>query len=235
MASAGVRPKYCIIGEPTSMQIVTANKGIETFVATVTGTESHSSLAPRAVNAVEYAARFVTALSDLGRERAATGPYDDGFDLPHTTIHTGVFHGGTALNIVPRLCEVEFEFRYLPTEDAAELRATIERIAADLTAAMPVEGDVGIIVRKFADLPGIDTPLDSPAVQATLALTPVAGTGKVAYGTEAGLFAAALDAPAVICGPGAIAVAHKPDEYVEFDQLRTCDDFLVALGDSLAG
>jgi acetylornithine deacetylase len=233
MAAAGLRPEYCIIGEPTSMQVVTANKGIETFVATVTGTESHSSLAPRAVNAVEYAARMVTALADLARRRAIDGPFDEGFDLPHTTIHTGVFHGGTALNIVPRLCELEFEYRYLPTEDAAELRASVDRIVADLMAMMPDEGDVGILVEKRADLPGINTPLDSPAVLAASKLTPVPGTAKVAYGTEAGLFRDALNAPAVICGPGAIAAAHKPDEYVEIDQLRICDDFMTALGESL--
>ena len=235
MAAAGLRPEYCIIGEPTSMQVVTANKGIETFFATVTGTESHSSLAPRAVNAVEYAARFVTALSDLARRRASDGPFDDGFDLHHTTIHTGVFHGGTALNIVPRLCELEFEYRYLPTEDAAALRATVDGIAADVMAMMPDEGDVGILVQKHADLPGINTPLDSPAVAAASKLTPVPGTGKVAYGTEAGLFRDALNAPSVICGPGAIAAAHRPDEYVEVEQLRICDDFMVALGESLTG
>ncbi len=234
MAAAGLRPEYCIIGEPTSMQVVTANKGIETFVATVTGTESHSSLAPRAVNAVEYGARLVTALSDLARQRTSDGPFDEGFDLPHATIHTGVFHGGTALNIVPRLCEFEFEYRYLPNEDAAELRATVDRLAAEVMAMMPDEGDVGIIVEKRCDLPSINTPLDSPAVLAAAKLTPVSGTGKVAYGTEAGLFRDALNAPSVICGPGAIAAAHKPDEYVEVDQLQMCDDFMVALGKSLA-
>jgi acetylornithine deacetylase len=234
MAAAGVTPEYCIIGEPSAMQVVTANKGIETFVATVTGTESHSSLAPRAVNAVEYAARMVTGLSDLARRRAVDGPFDDGFDLPHTTIHTGVFHGGTALNIVPRLCEVEFEYRYLPIENAAELRASVDRIVADVVAMMPDEDGVGIVIEKRADLPGINTPLDSPAVVAAGKLTPVPGTGKVAYGTEAGLFRDALNAPSVICGPGAIAAAHKPDEYVEIEQLRICDDFMTALGESLA-
>jgi len=234
MAAAALHPQYTIVGEPSSMQVVTAHKGIDTFVVTVTGTESHSSLAPRAVNAVEYAARFVTGLSDLARKRAAEGPFDDAFDMPHTTIHTGVIRGGTALNIVPRHCEVEFEYRYLPGEDPDELRQTIEKIAAEVMAQMPDIGDVGIMIRRRAGFPSLDTSPDSPAVAAVDKLTPVDGTSKVAYGTEAGLFAEAFNAPTVVCGPGAIAVAHKPDEYVEVSQLDTCDGFMDALGRSLA-
>ena len=233
MAAAGLQVEYTIVGEPTSMQVVTAHKGIDTFVATVTGTESHSSLAPRAVNAVEYAARFITALSDLARRRAAEGPFDNAFDMPHTTIHTGVVQGGTALNIVPRLCELEFEYRYLPGESPAELRATIDSIAAEVQADMPDIGDVGIMIRRRAGFPSLDTSPDSPAVAAVGRLTPVSGMAKVAYGTEAGLFAEALKAPTVVCGPGAIAAAHKPDEYVEAEQLDICDDFMIALGESL--
>ncbi len=234
MAAADLRPQYCIVGEPSSMQVVTAHKGIEAFVATVSGSEIHSSLAPRAVNAVEYAARLVVALADLAKQRAVEGPFDEDFDLPHTTIHPGVIHGGTALNIVARHSEVEFEFRYLPGESAAELRAKIEAIAADIAGMMPDIDDVGIMVRKRAGFPDLDTPLESPAVAAVAALTPVPGTSKVAYGTEAGLFAEALNAPTIVCGPGEIAVAHKPDEYVEIEQLAICDDFMDALGRSLA-
>lgn len=235
MAAANLRPEYCIVGEPSSMQVVTAHKGIQTFVATISGTEIHSSLAPRAVNAVEYGARLVAALADLAKERAAEGPFDDDFDLPHTTVHPGVIHGGTALNIVAKECEVEFEFRYLPGESATQLRATIDRIAADVAALMPDTDDVGVIVRQRAGFPDLDTPPDSPAVAAVAALTPVPGTAKVAYGTEAGLFAEALNAPTVVCGPGEIAVAHKPDEYVAREQLDICDDFMDALGQSLTG
>lgn len=235
MAAAGLRPEYTIVGEPTSMQVVTAHKGIETFEATVTGTESHSSLAPQAVNAVEYAARFVTALSDLAREKEKNGPFDHDFDLPHTTVHTGIIRGGTALNIVPRNCEIEFEYRIMPGESVAELRAEFHRIARSIAEEMPDLGDVGIVLRDRSGFPALNTPEDSPIVSKVASLTPVAGTGKVAYGTEAGLFAEALRVPAVVCGPGAIAQAHKPDEWVEKAQLDLCDGFLGALGESLAG
>ncbi|NND03882.1 MAG: acetylornithine deacetylase, partial [Acidimicrobiia bacterium] len=184
MAAAGLRPEYTIVGEPSSMQVVTAHKGIETFEATVTGTEAHSSLAPQAVNAVEYAARFVTALSDLAREKQEHGPFDHDFDLPHTTVHTGIIRGGTALNIVPRNCEIEFEYRIMPGESVEEMRAEFHRIADALTAQMPDLGDVGIVLRDRSGFPPLDTPDDSPAVARALSLTRVAGTGKVAYGTE---------------------------------------------------
>ena len=234
MAAAGIRPDYTIVGEPTSMQVVTAHKGIETFVATVSGTEAHSSLAPQAVNAVEYAARFVTGLSDLAREIAAEGPFDEEFDLPHTTVHTGVIHGGTALNIVPRHCEIEFEYRILPEENPEELKSRFHQIAHDVMSQMQDIGDVGIVIRKNAGFPALNTPPDSPAVAKVDALTPIDGTSKVAYGTEAGLFAAAMNAPAIVCGPGNIAQAHKPNEWIEGAQLDLCDDFLSALGESLA-
>ena len=234
MAAAGLRPKYTIVGEPSSMQVVTAHKGIETFEATVTGTEAHSSLAPQAVNAVEYAARFVTALSDLARDKEKNGPFDYDFDLPHTTVHTGIIRGGTALNIVPRNCEIEFEYRIMPGESVEELRAEFHRIAESITSQMADLGDVGIVLRDRSGFPALDTPQDAPAVAAVAALTPVPGTGKVAYGTEAGLFAEALRAPAIVCGPGAIAQAHKPNEWVEKAQLDLCDQFMVALGESLS-
>ena len=234
MAAAGLRPEYTIVGEPSSMQVVTAHKGIETFEATVTGTEAHSSLAPTAVNAVEYAARFVTALSDLARHKQEHGPFDHDFDVPHTTVHTGIIKGGTALNIVPRNCEIEFEYRIMPGESVEEIRAEFHRIADSITSRMPDLGDVGIVLRDRSGFPALNTPADSSAVAKVSALTPIRGTGKVAYGTEAGLFAEALNAPSIVCGPGAIAQAHKPDEWVEKKQLDICDDFMVALGQSLA-
>ena len=234
MAAAGLRPQYTVVGEPSSMQVVTAHKGIETFEATVTGTEAHSSLAPQAVNAVEYAARFVTALSDLAREKEKNGPFDHDFDLPHTTVHTGIIRGGTALNIVPRNCEIEFEYRILPGESVEAMRAEFHRIAQSVMEQMPDLGDVGIVLRDRSGFPALNTPDESPAVAKVAALTPIEGTGKVAYGTEAGLFAEALHAPSIVCGPGSIAQAHKPNEWVAKQQLDICDDFMVALGQSLA-
>ena len=160
--------------------------------------------------------------------------FDEAFDLPHTTVHTGIIRGGTALNIVPRHCEVEFEYRIMPGEDVDELKDRFNQIAQSVQAQMPDIGDVGIVIRRRSGFPALNTPQESPSVDKVEALTPVAGTTKVAYGTEAGLFAEALNAPAIVCGPGSIEQAHKPNEWIDKGQLDLCDDFLRALGRSLA-
>ncbi len=235
LVGAGVRARYCVVGEPTSMRVVTSHKGIYAYDVAVTGTEAHSSLAPRAVNAAEYAARLVVALQDIGREKAADGPFDDMFDIPHTTIHAGVIRSGTALNIVPRRATMEFEFRHLPQDDAKALRTRIERTADALAAEMAeTEPDTGIDLIMRAHLPALDTDPAAPVVAAVSALTDAAAIGKVAYGTEAGLFNDVLGVPTVVCGPGSIEQAHRPDEWVEISQVRACEAFVARLAGSLS-
>ncbi len=221
------RPYAAIIGEPTSMKVTIGHKGKRSARARVRGLECHSSLAPKGVNAVEVAARIVVHLSDMGRRFAAKGPYDHDYDVPHATVHTGIIHGGTALNIVPKDCHFDFEFRYLPENDPdalfGELRQFIER---DILPAMhKVSADTGVAFEDFPSFPGLNTPEDSEIVQLVKALTGANAVAKVAFGTEAGLFQEA-DIATVICGPGSIEQAHKPDEYVSLDQLGECEAFM---------
>src|SRR3546814_7120175 len=112
-----VKPVMCIVGEPTDMKVVVAHKGKKSTRVHVRGLEAHSSLAPQGVNAVEYAAEAIAYLKGMARRIAKDGPFDDLFDVAHTTVHTGVVKGGTALNIVPKDCWFDFEFRYLPEQD----------------------------------------------------------------------------------------------------------------------
>jgi acetylornithine deacetylase len=235
LVGAGVRASHCIVGEPTGMQVVTSHKGIYVFRATARGTEAHSSLAPRAVNAAEFAARLLVALQDLGRTKGAEGPFDPAFDVPHTTVHAGVIHAGTALNIVPSRAEMEFEFRHLPEDDPAAIRDRIETIVEQLTAEMtPIYPEAGIALVMRAHLPSLDTEPTTQVVRAVRALTDVDGLGKVAYGTEAGLFTEVLGVPTVVCGPGSIDQAHRPDEWIDVAQVRACEDFVARLGASLS-
>ncbi len=232
---AGIDASSCIVGEPTSMQVVTAHKGIYIYRAEAHGTEAHSSLAPRAVNAAEYAARLMVALQDLGRDKAVAGPFDPVFDIPHTTVHAGVIHAGTALNIIPASAELEFEFRHLPGDDPGEIQARIQQIADSLSSEM-AESDPSarLELRLTAHLPALDTALDAPVTTAVGALTSVDGVGKVAYGTEAALFEQTVGVPTVVCGPGSIAQAHKPDEWIEISQVNACAEFLGRLAKSLS-
>src|SRR5687768_811575 len=131
LARANVRPSGCLVGEPTLMSPVIAHKGKRSFRCAVRGLAAHSAYAPVAVNAVEAAAEAVAYLKRMARRIRDEGPFDHGFDVPHTTVHTGVIRGGTALNIVPHECSFDFEFRHLPQDDPdallSELRDHVSR------------------------------------------------------------------------------------------------------------
>ena len=114
LRDAPVRPLACIIGEPTEMKVIVGHKGKMSLRCRVRGRECHSSLAPQGVNAVEYAAEVIAYMRGMARRIAAEGPFDEDFDVAHSTVHTGTVHGGTALNIVPKDCDFDFEFRYVP-------------------------------------------------------------------------------------------------------------------------
>lgn len=229
IASLPARPRFCVVGEPTGMQVVTAHKGIGTYTAQIRGLERHSSLAPQGVNAVEYAARLIVFIQDLGRDLGVKGPFDAGYTVPHTTVHVGTVQGGTALNIVPGFCTFEFEIRNLPDEDAGPLLTHIEEYAAVLEKQMhEVDPRTGIEITSNVYLPGLSTPQDSEVVSWATRLLGRADTGKVAYGSEAGLFSEA-GIPSVLVGPGDIAQAHQADEFVSLEQLTLADRFVAGV------
>jgi acetylornithine deacetylase len=171
----------------------------------------------------------------MGRRFAADGPFDHDYDVPHNTVHTGLIAGGTALNIVPAECRFDFEFRYLPGTDPLALLAEVQDYAKRelLPRMQGIDKATGFDWEGISAFPGLDIALDEPVVQLAKALTGANATGKVAFGTEAGLFQQA-GIPTVICGPGSIAQAHKPDEYVALDQIAQCEAFLRRLIDRVA-
>jgi acetylornithine deacetylase len=227
LAEAGIKPSACIVGEPTQMQVVRAHKGKLSYRCHVRGFECHSSLAPKGVNAVEYAAEIVAYLTHMGRRFAAQGPYDRDFDIPHTTVHVGTIQGGTALNIVPKDCRFDFEFRHLPAQDPEAMLREVQGFAErELAPQMrAVAADTGFRWEKLSSFPGADTSEGAEIVSLAKRATGRNSAGKVAFGCEAGLYDAA-GIPTVICGPGHIDQAHKPDEFVELAQLAECEAFL---------
>ncbi|MBC08450.1 acetylornithine deacetylase [Thalassospira sp.] len=222
------KPAMCIVGEPTEMKVITQHKGKFSARAHFTGRSGHSSLPAEGVNAVEFASEFVVYLRKLGRKCREEGPHDDEFVPNHTTFHTGVIKGGTQLNIIPQNCFVDFEFRNLPNDDREALKAQIyDYIENTLQPEMRViYDDVGIEVEVISDMPGLATGDDEEVTKLVMALTGANTTGKVSFGTEAGAFSALGDIPTVVCGPGNIEQAHKPDEFIELDQLGRCEVFL---------
>ncbi|OKL43159.1 acetylornithine deacetylase [Pseudovibrio exalbescens] len=223
----GVPAEACFVGEPTDMQVVLAHKSKASYRVEFTGLSCHSSLAPHGVNAVHYAARFVTKIEEMARA-LADGPRDDLFDLPFSTAHTGVLRGGTALNIVPDHCELMFEFRVLPRESLAACVEEIKRYAMEelLPEMRQTHPEANIEFIPYSEIPGLDTAEDAPVTSLAKRLAGRNDIAKVAYGTEGGLFQTMLGVPTVVVGPGSIEQAHKPDEFVRISELEKCGRFL---------
>ncbi|CAJ0804326.1 Acetylornithine deacetylase [Ralstonia psammae] len=234
LIARGIKPAGCIVGEPTSMRPIIAHKGINAYRCRVHGRAAHSSLTPQGVNAIEYAARIICFVRDLADEFRAKGPFDDAFDVPFTTASTGLIHGGIALNTIPALCELVFEFRNLPGVDAPAIRARVEHYVREtIEPAMQREHpDARIELDEIAAAPSLDASEQAAITQLVRVLTEDNDKRKVAYGTEAGLFQRA-GIPAVLCGPGDIEQAHKANEFVELAQLDACDRFLAKVARSL--
>lgn len=230
-----VRPAGCIVGEPTEMRVVNGHKGKHSMRCTVRGREAHSALTPLGVNAVEAAAEVVARLAALARRLKTAGPFDDGFFPAYTTVQTGTIRGGTAVNIVPRECQFDFEVRDIPGQDGealiAEIVAYVEReLAPPMRAVSP---DAGFYWESLSSFPPLETDPESDIVKLARELTGANELGKVSYGTEAGLFHQA-GLPTVVCGPGSIEQAHRPNEFLAIEQLARCDDFLERLADRVA-
>ena len=235
LARRPVRPAACIVGEPTGMQVITAHKGKIAMRCTVTGKGGHSSQSHKTANAVEAAAGIIAHLSEVGARLRAEGPQLAAMDPPFATVHVGTIAGGVALNVVPELCVFEFEIRFLPGQDVDALvdaarRFTEAEIIAPLRAKAP---EANVTWEQTSLIAALDGNPDSPAAQLAKSLTGANDTGQVAYGTEAGLFQQ-TEIPSVVCGPGHIDQAHKPDEFIDLDQIALCETFMTRLAARLA-
>jgi acetylornithine deacetylase len=230
LAGAPWRPLLCIVGEPTEMQVATGHKGKIGARALCRGREGHSALAPMALNAIHLGCDFVAALRKEQDRLARSGTRDPDYDVPYTTVHVGKFNAGVALNIVPNLCQTDFEIRNVAADNAElildRLRVEAERIADKAKSVAP---EAAIDIEVFNTYPGLDTPPDSHAVTFVKSLTGGNSTVKVAFGTEGGLFSRDLGTPTVVCGPGSMAQGHRPDEFVSVEQMRRCDAMLEKL------
>jgi acetylornithine deacetylase len=223
-----IKPRGCIIGEPTDMRVIIGHKGASMFRVRVKGLAAHSSLAPFGVNAIEYAGLMIAHLCHMGEDLRVEERRHGGFDIPYSTLQVNRISGGTAGNIVADQCEFMLDIRNLPwtrTEVLiADFRAWIDR---DILPAMrEVFTDAEVTIEQAGLVPAFDIAEDAPLVQRMRrAGRRDCGSGYVAFGTEAGLFQQS-SIPTVVCGPGSIEQAHKPDEFVTLDQLAQCRDML---------
>ena len=223
------RPRAVIVGEPTSMQVVNAHKSALTFSTEVTGHEGHSSLTQQGVNAIMVAGELLSEISRMRTSLMAEGDPSQRFSPPYSTVHVGMIEGGTAKNIIPRHCSFTWEARLLPTTDPDQVPRRFETFAKSLEPAMQaIAPDTGITTETVNRVPGLAPEEDSAAEHLALHLANANSAHAVSYCTEAGLFQQ-IGIPAVICGPGSIEQAHKPDEYVDISELRKCEGFMARL------
>jgi acetylornithine deacetylase len=232
----GRRPLMAIIGEPSEMRVANAHKGIQFLRTSVVGKEGHSSAPQAGVNAIAAAAEIIAEIGRLAAERQAAAQTPNPFDPPYTSFNIGRIAGGTAVNIIARECVFEWEFRTLPGDDALAPRRRIDHfIEHDLLPRMrSVDPEARVTTEIAAQVPPLVPDPASPAEVLARKLAGGAETTTIAFATEAGLFQAA-GIPAVICGPGSIAVAHKPNEFITDAQLAAGAAFLDRLANWACG
>lgn len=227
-------PFLCLVGEPTSMRVAHAHKGKVARRLSVHGRGGHSALPHRAANAVEAAAEIVVGLRALARE-LETGVRAEGFDPPHSTVHVGSLHGGSALNLVPDLAVLEFEIRYVPGTDVQALLDRVDGIVEAAVAGLKARAsEARVESEDLISYPGLDTAAQAPAAMVARALAQDhSGPLTISFGTEAGLYAAA-GVPTIVCGPGDIGRAHRADEWVALDELMAMSAMLDRLAEHLS-
>lgn len=232
LAEAPIKPLLCIIGEPTLMQIAVGHKGKANYRAFCCGKEGHSSLAPNYPSAIYAATDFISGLRKTQHHVAEHGHHDHEYDIPYSTIHVGKIQGGKAMNIVPSECTVDFEIRTVANDHPEDL------LAKSLEEAQKImhENDHQHVnpqlpkIEMLNTYPGLNAETDKELMGLVKSLLPADTRQlKVAFGTEGGLFQKYLNTNVLVCGPGDINMAHKPNEFVDIEQIERCDQFLSKL------
>ena len=223
-----INPEFCIVGEPTSMEVVIGHKGKHAYDVKVDGYSCHSGQAPYGVNAINYAAKLISYIEELNKEKSKIGPFDNEYEIPYSTLSTGTINGGTILNIVPNLCLFEFEIRYLAEDDPKTIMQKIQDYADELIMKemQKISPKANITFAEKINYPGLNISEYINPVKQVKNMLNVSKHKKVIFGTEGGLFKKKLNIPTIVCGPGSIDQAHKPDEYIAIEQLEKGGKFI---------
>jgi acetylornithine deacetylase len=230
LRKAVFKPTVVIVGEPTLMRVIEGHKGCYEYTTEFTGFEGHAARPDLGVNAVEYATRYITRLLELGEEIKRFAPESSRFVPPWTTLQVGRIQGGIARNVIAGHCEVEWEMRTVQRGDADFVKNGIGAYVEDVLkpAMRRISPDADIVTRTIGEVEGLQVASQSEARDIVFELTGSTEAEVVAFGTEAGLFQD-CGMSTVICGPGSIEQAHKPDEFIELAQLQAGIDMLHGL------
>jgi acetylornithine deacetylase len=220
-------PLGAVIGEPSKMQAVRAHKGKAAARLEVIGRSGHSSRPDLGLNAIHAMASVITQTAAYG-ETLTKGPFDHSFAPPYCSLQVGVMAGGQAVNIIPDRCAADIEVRAVPGVSPSSL---LEPVKAQLFALR--DSGFEVAWHELSAYPGLSLAEGSELTALLVELTGQEPLAAVSYGTEAGLYQqAGIDA--IICGPGDISRAHRPNEYIEIDELAACQKFIEDLGTRLA-
>lgn len=234
MKRQNVQPEAVIVGEPTEMRIIRGHKGTFGARTRILGSAAHSSDPRYGVNANFAAARLLGFLEDLQCEFASAPQAGSDFEPPFTTVNPGIVQGGRARNIVADCCEVQWDCRLMPGQRPEDIRAHVDNFCS--TTLLQHGRAISSMTEQLTFMPPLEPRAPCPAIELLAGLRPSAVNADandcVSYATEAGFFQQA-GWPTVVCGPGSIDQAHRPDEYVETVQLQQCLDMLCALPSAL--
>lgn len=229
IAARGLMPDICVVGEPTSLAPIVAHKGRFTIRVDFRGRPAHSSQPSLGRNALHAMGRAIAALADMADMFEREGPYAEGFSPSHTTMQVGLAQGGSILNIVPEQARFEMEWRAIPGDSNEMIFNRVRECLAPIDAWLKEGGsECGLTYTPLVDLPPLDLSPDAPLVGLLQQITGRNTAGYVSYGTEAGIYQQA-GLPTIVCGPGDIAQAHKPDEWIAADQLARCESMIERL------
>lgn len=235
MLESNIAPSLVVVGEPTNMKLVNAHKGILSFETIVTGKAAHSSSPALGVNSIHIMSEILQCLTSLSQRCAASPSEGSPFTPPFTTVHVGVIHGGTARNIIPNECRIAWEIRPLPGENTEALMAEYQAVCIALESRMQAAfPETGITTRALSNVRPLKPDMEASFTALAMHLAGANDALAVPYGTEGGIFQA-HGFPVVICGPGDIAQAHQPNEFIERSQLSLCLDFLGRVGEWCRG
>ena len=227
LESAPERPDFCIVGEPTNLEVGVAHKGKTGVICRCRGVEAHSALATEGLNAIYLATEMIQAIRNIQNNLIEQGTSDEGFIVPYSTLHVGTIQGGTALNIIPNYCEFKFEIRNLKQDDPGNIMKSIQNAAESIVEKLrPQFPNVAIELEIFNQYPALNTKPSEVVVDYVKGLVNGDRTIKLDFGTEGGLFQNKLGIPTVVCGPGSMEQGHKPDEFIMQSALARCDRFL---------
>ena len=222
------KPDFCLVGEPTEMKVINQHKGKKNFLVLFQGHEAHSSLTEDGVNSIDYCSKFINYLSEIQSE--LINKYKNNKYSPaYPTLNVGKINGGLAVNIIPNKCVMEFEIRDTPEMESKLFINKIKRFLKELEVDMKKKvKNCKIELEVKNNFPPLLTDNSSDFISLCLQALKKNSTSAVSFGTEAGIFNE-IGFETIVCGPGSIKQAHKPNEFIEIKQLDKCRDFILKL------